>query len=162
MMPKAESVIAIGLMGLSVYLMIHALALPILWVEGAGPGGGAFPFWLSLLMFLASFVVYWRSRDRPRALEPFVDPDMLWPLVRVVVALVITIALLPIAGTYVAVPLFMVWYLRVFGRNSWTLTAILTVGTALVLFFFFEVTLRILLPKGLTEPLFLPLYQLFF
>jgi hypothetical protein len=36
------------------------------------------------------------------------------------------------------------------------------VGTALVLFFFFEVTLRTLLPKGITEPLFIPLYQIFF
>ena len=31
-----------------------------------------------------------------------------------------------------------------------------------VLFFFFEVTLRTLLPKGITEPLFCPLYQIFF
>jgi hypothetical protein len=30
------------------------------------------------------------------------------------------------------------------------------------LFFFFEVTLRILLPKGVTEPLFFPLYATFF
>jgi putative tricarboxylic transport membrane protein len=62
----------------------------------------------------------------------------------------------------VALPLFMVWYLRFFGRNSWLLTMILTLATPVVLFFFFEVALRILLPKGITEPLFIPLYATFF
>jgi putative tricarboxylic transport membrane protein len=34
--------------------------------------------------------------------------------------------------------------------------------TPVALFFFFEVTLRILLPKGVTEPWFYPLYATFF
>jgi len=42
------------------------------------------------------------------------------------------------------------------------LTACLTLITPVFLFFFFEVTLKILLPKGLTEPFFIPLYAKFF
>ena len=80
----------------------------------------------------------------------------------VVVALVITVGLVGIAGAYVALMLFLFWYLRIFGRHGWTLTLSLLVATPLFLFFFFEVTLKILLPKGWTEPLFLPLYATFF
>jgi hypothetical protein len=80
----------------------------------------------------------------------------------VTLALFIAVALMPVLGTYVALPAFMVWYLKVVGRHGWRLTITLVIGTILVLFFFFEVTLRILLPKGMTEPLFIPLYQMFF
>jgi putative tricarboxylic transport membrane protein len=62
----------------------------------------------------------------------------------------------------VALPLFLVWYLRFFGRHGWGLTLILALATPLVVFFFFEVALRILMPKGVTEPLFIPLYRIFF
>jgi putative tricarboxylic transport membrane protein len=34
--------------------------------------------------------------------------------------------------------------------------------TPIVVFFFFEATLKILLPKGITEPFFFPLYAMFF
>ena len=34
--------------------------------------------------------------------------------------------------------------------------------TPIMMFFFFEVTLKIMLPKGVSEPLFLPLYAKFF
>lgn len=160
----AERVIAAGLMGLAIYFMWHATVLPVGWVEGQGPGGGAFPFWLSGLMLLAAGGVFLRSftpaiasrRDR------FFDSVMLRPLIEVAVALIVTVVAMPFAGSYIALPLFMLWYLRVFGRQSWTLSLILTVATPVALFFFFEVTLKILLPKGWTEPLFYPLYAMFF
>lgn len=161
-MLKSESLIALGLMGLSAYFMFHAVALPIGWVEGEGPGGGAFPFWLSLGMFLAATGIFVRAIRGPVPAVPFFDPDMLTAVASVTVALVFTIALMPVIGTYLAAPAFLVWYLRFFGGHTWRLTAIMVVGTVLTLFFFFEVTLRILMPKGLTEPLFIPLYQLFF
>lgn len=162
-MLKAESVVALCLMGLAAYFMWHATVLPIGWVRGSGPGGGAFPFWLSVIMFLAAAATLWKSvaRNRDRT-EPFFEPDMLRPVLAVTIALVVTIALIGWLGAYIAIALFMVWYLAIFGRHGWVLTATLTVGTLLTLFFFFEVTLKILLPKGVTEPLFFPLYAMFF
>ncbi|ABV92961.1 conserved hypothetical protein [Dinoroseobacter shibae DFL 12 = DSM 16493] len=161
-MLKAESVIAMGLMGLSVYFMYHALVLPIGWVEFAGPGGGAFPFWLSGIMLLASGAILIRSLRSAAPSEPFFDPDTRRAVLSVCIALVVTIALLPIVGAYVAIPLFMIWYLAIYGGHGWKLTAILSVSVPTFLFFFFEVTLKILLPKGITEPLFIPLYAIFF
>lgn len=163
-MLTADRLIAAALMALSAYFMVHATALPIGWngMTG-GPGGGAFPFWLSAIMFLASGGILLRNlRAEDDRSDNFFDPETLRSVVKVALAVTATIALMPWAGTYVALPLFLVWYLRIFGRHGWTLTLLLCAGTVLFLFFFFEVTLKILLPKGLTEPLFIPLYARFF
>ena len=159
----ADRLIAGALMALSVYFMIHATALPIGW-NGAtgGPGGGAFPFWLSALMLGCSGGVLLRS-FRPDARASFwFDSSMLRNLLSVVAALVITIGAMSVVGAYVALPAFLFWYLRIFGRHGWTLSLSITLIAPVAIFFFFEATLKILLPKGVTEPLFFPLYAMFF
>lgn len=162
-MLTADRLIALGIIGLSLYFMSHAILLPIGWnAETGGPGGGAFPFWLSLIMALCAGGVLVRSFGREESFLPFFDPETIRSVAAVVAALVITVGLVGIAGAYVALMLFLFWYLRIFGRHGWTLTLSLLVATPLFLFFFFEVTLKILLPKGWTEPLFLPLYATFF
>lgn len=161
-MLKSESLIALGLMGLSAYFMWHALTLPVGWVESQGPGGGAFPFWLSLVILVCAAAILLRSARLPASSVPFFDPDTIGQVASVVGALFVAILLMPVVGTYLALPAFLVWYLRFFGRHSWGLTLAIVVGTVLVLFFFFEVALRILMPKGITEPLFIPLYKIFF
>ncbi|TRD15319.1 tripartite tricarboxylate transporter TctB family protein [Palleronia caenipelagi] len=163
-MVTADRIIALGLMALSAYFMWHASALPIGWngMTG-GPGGGAFPFWLSAIIFVTAGLIILRSFRRPKDTgEPFFDQDTLRSVVLVVLALIVTVALLPFVGAYIAIPLFLLWYLKVFGGHGWGLTAIITLATPVFLFFFFEVTLKILLPKGWTEPFFIPLYARFF
>ena len=41
------------------------------------------------------------------------------------IALLVAIALIPILGAYVAIPLFLFWYLRLYGGHGWVLTGIL-------------------------------------
>lgn len=163
-MVLAERVIAAGLMLLSAYFMWYATALPIGWAEGQGPGGGAFPFWLSVVMLLAAAAVFLRTLRPAYAgkSQRFFDGVMLRPVLSVIVAMFLTIALMSVLGAYVALPLFLLWYLRIYGRHGWLLTGIITLATPVFLFFFFEVTLKILLPKGVTEPAFYPLYSIFF
>ncbi len=151
-------------MAMSAYFMWHATILPIGWngMTG-GPGGGAFPFWLSAIMFACAAGILIRSyAGKTEYSGNFFDPETLQSVATVAIALVITIAVMSWLGAYVALPLFMVWYLKIFGHHGWLLTAILSIGTPIFLFFFFEVTLKILLPKGLTEPFFIPLYAAFF
>ena len=49
-MRRTELGIAGVLAILSVYLMWKSTELPIGWRPGVGPGGGAFPFWLSAII----------------------------------------------------------------------------------------------------------------
>ncbi|KAA5606679.1 tripartite tricarboxylate transporter TctB family protein [Roseospira marina] len=165
-MHRAEMIMAIALMALSSVFMIMATDLPIGWVRGSGPGGGAFPFWLSAIMFVsAAFILIRELRKRltrQQALRHFIDSVALLDIGLVVGALLITIGLMHVVGTYIALPLFLAFYLRVMGQHGWLLTAAIALITPVVVFLFFEVTLRILLPKGITEPLFYPLYAFFF
>ena len=164
-MRTAEWVTAALLMGLSAWFMLHATVLPIGWVPGSGPGGGAFPFWLAAIMFAASALIFVREFRLWRRLGDggaFLMGHAWRRLLIVCVALVVTVGAIHVVGTYVAIPAFLLFYLKVLGRHGWPLSLILTVATPIALFFFFEVTLKILLPKGVTEPLFYPLYAMFF
>jgi putative tricarboxylic transport membrane protein len=162
-MLTADRIIAGAIMALSGYFMWHATVLPIGWNgQTGGPGGGAFPFWLSLVMALSAGGILLRS-FQPNAQASFrFDSTMLRPILMVVTVLIVTIALIPIAGAYIALPLFLFWYLRIYGGHGWMLCMSLTVLTPVFVFFFFEATLKILLPKGFTEPLFFPLYAMIF
>ncbi len=159
----ADRVIAIAIMAFSAYFMWHATALPIGWngMTG-GPGGGAFPFWLSLVMLLSAGGVLIRSLGQTHTSQHFFDSLMVRKVLLVIASIFVTVALIPVLGAYVALPLFLLWYLRIYGGHGWVLTGSLTLGTPVFLFFFFEVTLKILLPKGVTEPFFFPLYAMFF
>ena len=162
-MQIADRVIALAIIAMSLYFMSHAVLLPIGWNgETGGPGGGAFPFWLSLVMALCAGGVLIRSLRAEPSYERFFDSATLRSVLAVAAALLVTIAIMPFAGAYIALVLFLFWYLRLFGGHGWTLTLSICVATPLFLFFFFEVTLKILLPKGWTEPLFFPLYAAFF
>ncbi|PTW52172.1 tripartite tricarboxylate transporter TctB family protein [Rhodovulum kholense] len=163
-MLAADRIIALALMGLSLCFMIYALRLPIGWEPETGPGAGAFPFWLGLGMLLASGAILARSFvTRPHSDETFIpDADAIPQILGVVGLLLGAIALIPLLGAYIALMLFLLGYLRIIGGHGWLLTGILTLTTPVFLFFFFEVTLKILLPKGITEPLFYPLYAMFF
>ncbi len=56
----------------------------------------------------------------------------------------------------------MVFYMRYIGRHTWKLIVPMAVATPIVTFMFFEMALRKTLPKGFTEPLFYPIYDLIY
>ncbi len=162
-MINADRIIASLIIISSLYFMWHAIALPIGWngIEG-GPGGGAFPFWLSCVMLICSGIIFWRSRSGTKFQKFFFDTSMIKPILFVAISLISTVALISLIGAYIAIFLFLFWYLKVISKHSLGLSLTIPVLTPIVMFFFFEVTLKIMLPKGVSEPLFLPLYAKFF
>ena len=59
-----DKVIAGALVLLSAYMMSHAILLPIGWNgETGGPGGGAFPFWCSLIILICAVFVIFDQHD---------------------------------------------------------------------------------------------------
>ena len=165
-MRRAELAMAVVLAIFSAYLMWKSAELPIGWIPGEGPGGGAFPFWLAAGMLLCciAVIVRWVLRASPpsRSTEPYMDRQALRLFLVGAGALAVLIGSIHFIGMYGAIPLFLVFYMRFIGRHPWTITAWLAVVTPVVTFFFFEIMLRITLPKGYTEPLFYPLYDFFF
>ena len=162
----AELLMAI-LMGIfSIYLMVKSAELPIGWIEGEGPGGGTWPFWLSTIMLISCggilFNWFRKHGNIATSTRVYIEKHVLGDVAAVAGALIVTVALFSFIGIYGALPLFLVFYLRFMGKHSWRLTATLAVLIPVVIFYFFEITLKIILPKGITEPLFIPLYKIFF
>ena len=158
-----DRIVAGGLVALALYIMSHAILLPIGWNgQTGGPGGGAFPFWGSLIILICGIGVFVRPAGSEASLDIEFDKTMIKPLLAVIASIAVTIALIPIIGAYFALPAFLFWYTKIFGKHSWTLSVLLSLLTPVGLFFFFEVTLKILLPKGITEPFFVPFYAIFF
>ncbi len=164
-MRTADLVMAIAMAFLSIALMWKSAELPIGWIPEEGPGGGAFPFWLSTGMLVCSIwiILRWIRRTSPpsRSSEPYMDKGSLVLFLIGAGALTAMVGSIHIIGVYGAIPLFLIFYMRVIGNHSWLMTTCLAVITPVVTFFFFEIALKITLPKGLTEPLFYPLYDMF-
>lgn len=168
----AELLMGLFMAGLSAYFMWEAARLPIGWIPEEGPGGGFWPFWLSLIMFgcCVWILINWarRSTAISRSTERFFSPGVVGDVGIVAVALFITIALfegigpVPGIGVYGALPLFLLFYLKVLGRHSWLLTLACVILIPIVTFLFFEIALKITLPKGISEPLFYPIFKFFF
>ncbi len=150
----------------SIGLMVKSAELPIGWIPGEGPGGGAFPFWLSagMLVCCVWIILNWARKATAvsRSTAPYMDRETLVLFALVAGSLTVMIGLIHVVGVYFSIPLFLVFYVRFLGKHSWPLTGALAVSTPVIAFFFFEIALRITLPKGKTEPLFYPLYDIFF
>ena len=164
-MRRAELVMAIVMAVLSAYLMWKSAELPVGWIEGEGPGGGAWPFWLAAIMLICCLWTLVRGLRRgtlpSQSTEPYMDAHALRWFLLVAGSLTVTIGLIHVIGVYFASPLFLLFYLRFLGRHRWSITVAISVATPVVTFFFFDVAMRIVLPKGYTEPLFYPLYDIF-
>ena len=163
---SAELLMAILMGLLSIFLMWKSAELEIGWIPGRGPGGGAWPFWLAAVMLLCCVVTivrWWRKvTPESRSTVEFMDKNTRRINYVTVGSLVALLALTHIIGIYFSIFLFLLFYLRFVGRHSWLLAGILSVASPIFLFFFFEAMLKILLPKGYSEPLFYPLYQIIY
>ena len=71
------------------------------------------------------------------------------------------IGLIHVIGVYGSIPIFLVFYMRFIGAHPWVITSAIAISTPIVTFLFFEIALNITLPKGYTEPLFYPIYDVF-
>ena len=134
-------------------------------IEGEGPGSGAWPFWLSLIMLLCCvwIGINWYRKTSPPSVseEPFLDAYGKKMLLQVGGGLFAFLAAIHLAGFYGAMLLFLIYCIRFLGRHSWRQTLAIAIGMPVISFFFFDIAMRIVLPKGYLEPLFIPLYDIF-
>ncbi len=175
-MRRAEIVTAIILGILSIYLMWKSGEAPawnpdlarfdnIGYIEGEGPGSGFWPFWLSAVMLACCIWVgiNWYRKASPQSVsgEPFLDSHGKKMLLFIGGGLIAFLGLIHVIGFYGAIFVFLACYLKFLGKHTWRLTLTVAVFTPVISFFFFDIAMRIVLPKGYLEPLFIPLYDTF-
>lgn len=134
-------------------------------IEGEGPGSGFWPFWLSAVMFLCCLWIGWnwyrRVSPPSRETGPFLDGHSWRMAILVGGGVLAFLGLIHVLGFYGAIFVFMCYYMLVIGRHRVWVTGLIATGLPVVSFFFFDVAMRIVLPKGYLEPLFVPLYAIF-
>jgi putative tricarboxylic transport membrane protein len=162
----AEMLMAVVMALASIGIMMKSAELNIGWVQGRGPGAGAWPFWLSAGMLICCIVtlVRWFLKITPesRNLDPFMTSETVKIVGVSAGAILFLLAATHIVGIYLALVFFLLFYLKFVGRHKWGLTIILTIGIPVFVFCLFEWALTIPLPKSITEPWFYPIYDLMY
>ena len=97
-----------------------------------------------------------------RSQAPFMDKETFQLFFVVSAALTVMIGLIHVIGVYFSLPLFLAFYMRYLGQHSWRLISSFAILAPVITFMFFEVALTKTLPKGFTEPLFYPIYDLIY
>lgn len=158
---RLGEIITAGILALlSIYLMWKSTALNVGYITGEGPGGGAWPFWLSGIMLICTgFIAFnWVRRSSPpsQSTEALLDREGRKMLLFVGGGIFGFIALTNIVSMYGAMAIFLFYYLWFLGRHTIVLSLTISILTPVVFFFFFEALMRITLPKGMkfTEPFF--------
>lgn len=153
---------------LSIYMMWKSTELDVGYIVGKGPGGGAWPFWLSAIMLICTIVIAinWARRTSPpsQSDEPVLDAEGRKMLIQVGGGLFIFIGLINIISMYGAMALFLFYYVWFLGRHRLWVALTLSIGVPVLFFFFFEGLMRITLPKGMsfTDPFFNVLYDIIY
>lgn len=167
-MRRGELITAGVLAVLSIYMMWKSTELEIGYVSGEGPGGGAWPFWLSAIMLICTGMIAYnavrRTSPPSQSTEPVLDPEGRKMLVQVFGGILGFVALVGIISMYGAMLVFLFYYLWGLGRHSLKLSLTISILTPIVFFFFFEGLMRVTMPKGLgfTEPFFNWLYTIIY
>ncbi len=145
-----ELVVAALLFLLGAIVIYDSIRLGARWVEG--PQAGYFPFYVGLLICLATGVVFVRALgDRAKAAKPFVTRGALKQVMRLLVPAIVYVVLIRVLGIYVASTLFIAYFMRWLGRYPWPITVGVAAGVSVVFFLLFETWFKLPLPKGPLE-----------
>lgn len=125
------------------------------WSLGAGwasdgPQAGYFPFYLCILLGLASMfglIAAFRERDE----EVFVTRGQFRRVLQVAVPSVLFVLCTDYLGIYVASFLLIIGFMTVLGKSSVLKSVITAAGFVVFMFYVFEVQFTVLLPKGPIE-----------
>jgi len=162
----AELLMAIICALCAIGLMVKSAELNIGWIEGRGPGSGAWPFWLSAGMLVVSLLTVYRwfrgITPQSRSMDLYMTRDTVVVVGISAGSILFLLVATHLVGIYVALLLFLLFYLKFVGRHSWPLTIILMFGIPVFIFCLFEWALKIPLPKSFTEPMFYPIYDLMY
>jgi putative tricarboxylic transport membrane protein len=162
----AELLMAVVMALASAAIMFKSTELSIGWVPGRGPGAGAWPFWLAtgLLLSCLWILVRWYRGTTPesRSTQVFMDGGAVYLVGTAVVALIALLVGTHIIGIYFSLIGFLFFFVKIFGKNKWGTSIAISLLTPVGIFIFFEWALKIPLPKGVSEPLFYPIYAIIY
>jgi|SRR5690242_987126 putative tricarboxylic transport membrane protein len=115
-----------------------------------GPRSGFFPFWLGMILILASAAIALQAWRRATG-KPFVTREQLSPVLKVLWPATAMVILITPLGLYVASAIYMAFYMRWVGRHGWLAVTFCAIGVPLLTFVVFELWFLVPMPKGPLE-----------
>ena len=141
--------VAIAMMAFGAAVIAGSLQVGIGWGP-EGPKSGFFPFYLGVAIIFASVANLLAAfKDDPR--KVFADWSQLVSVLSVVIPTAIYVVAVPWVGIYAAslvlIAVFMMWL----GRYNIAISAAVSIGTVVAIYFMFEKWFLVPLPKGPIE-----------
>jgi putative tricarboxylic transport membrane protein len=142
--------VAVALMAVATVVMIASYRLGAGWAKDVGPDSGYFPFYVALIMFVASGVTLIQNllSRRLEGRASFISRSALKMVLQVVVPMTVFVVLSIYIGIYIATILFIGFFMMWHGHYSIYKTLPVAVLVPVVLFVVFEVWFLVPLPKG--------------
>jgi len=117
-----------------------------------GPRPGYFPFYVGLLICIASAINFVRGLlIRGANNKPFVERGQLKMVLTVLIPTAIYAALVTWTGIYAASVLFIAFFMIWLGKYAWWNAVLVSVATMVLFYMVFEVWFKVPLPKGPLE-----------
>ena len=149
-MKRAWQIACIAFVGFAIFWMVESFAYP--YKDRLGPGPGFFPFWLSLItggLGLALLLQVSFAKDVVEDSASLkVERQGARRILVVLVALVVSLALLDPLGFRISLFLFLLFLPIALGERTWWVTLILAVIGSFGVFHVFYYWLKVPLPVG--------------
>jgi len=151
---SAELVVAALFFLVGAIVIYDAARLGVGWQEVHGPRPGYFPFYVGLIMCVASLVnaarvlITWSAKDRA-----FVEVGQLKLVLSVLVPTAVYALLVTWIGVYASSVLFIGFFMRWLGKYDWWKAVAVGLGTTVMFYLVFEKWFKVPLPKGPLESL---------
>jgi putative tricarboxylic transport membrane protein len=147
----AEIIVALLLLGVCAVVIFDSTRLGFNWREGEGPAPGYFPFYIAVILGIASLVNLVSALRGHGAGEIFVSARPFGRVLAVLVPSIVYVALIGYIGIYVASGIFIMLFMVVIGRQNPAKAVGVGAAVPLALFFMFEKWFLVPLPKGPLE-----------
>jgi len=146
-----EMGVALFIMALGAITMFGSLSVGIGWAA-EGPQSGFFPFYVGLMIVIASAINFLRASGIARGRQ-FAEWGQITQVRKVVIPMAIYVAAVPWIGIYVASGLLIAGFMRWLGRYGWLMTIAIGVAMPILIYVTFETWFLVPLPKGPLEDL---------
>ena len=152
-----EIVVALVLLAIGLLVVVDSYRLGSKWGSD-GPQSGYFPFYIGLLLAVASLVTLarvvlteWRRGDKPASAAPprlFVEWGQLKLVLSVLVPALVYVLGVQLVGIYVASAVYIMAFMRWLGHYSWLKSAVIALAVTVSIFVLFEIWFKVPLFKG--------------
>jgi putative tricarboxylic transport membrane protein len=151
---SAELVVAALFFAIGCVVIYDSVRLGFGWQDVHGPRPGYFPFYIGLLMCIASVINFAGAlRLTGERNKTFVEVGQLKLVLTVLVPAAIYAALVTWIGIYTASVLFIGFFMRWLGKYPWWKVTAVSVATVVTFYVVLEIWFKVPLPKGPLETL---------